>query len=102
MGGARGWQRVSLVGIQRCRYLVTTGSQVACCCRQNDPSGPQRGYTFYEVASVNDSGSLSSNTGIDGMRGRVITDTHYHVTGYIGGVLSSDDCLFLGELALRY
>ena len=49
----------------------------------------RRGYTFYEVASVNDSGSLSSNTGIDGMRGRVITDTHYHVTGYIEGVLSS-------------
>ena len=54
----------------------------------NDSSGPQRGYTFYEVASVNDSGSLSSNTGIDGMRGRVITDTHYHVTGYIEGVLA--------------
>ena len=36
--------------------------------------------------------------------GRVITGMHVRVTGYVEGVLklSSDDCLFLGELALRY
>ena len=85
---------------------MTTGSQVACCCRQNDSSGPQRGYTFYEVASVNDSGSLSSNTGIDGMRGRgdnrhaLPRDRLHRRRASL--MLSSDDCLFLGESALRY